>query len=161
MGTKFEKNLLRLITGIGILSFINLLRKPPLKDWLIIFLLKGYIASILDNLLVKKGYLQYPVNLFKFFDISAVFSYLVFPVSCIYFNQVTKNSNIFGILFKCLLFSLPSTLFEHWLQKNTKLIKYKKSWSSFHSFFSIASTFLIVRFLMGIIRRVANKQSQY
>lgn len=158
MVNKFEKNTLRILFIFGIGAFFNLIRKPPMKDWIIIFLLKSYIASILDNLLVKKGYFKYPVNLFKTFDISVLFSYLIFPISCIYFNQVTKNSTTKGILLKCLLFSLPSALAEHWLEKNTKLIKYKKSWTSVHSFFSIASTFLMVRFLMTIIRRVAHKQ---
>lgn len=161
MGTRFEKIILRLIFGFGILSFINLIRKPPLKDWLIIFLLKSYISSILDSIVVRKGYIKYPVNLFKLFDISVVFSYLLFPVSCIYFNQITKNSNLFGIIFKCLLFSLPSAMLEHWLEKNTKLISYKKSWTSLHSFFSIVSTFLLVRFLMTLIKRTAEKQSEH
>jgi hypothetical protein len=158
MVNKFEKNTLRILFIFGIGAFFNLIRKPPMKDWIIIFLLKSYIASILDNLLVKKGYFKYPVNLFKILDISALFSYLIFPITCIYFNQVTKNSTTKGILLKCLLFSLPSALAEHWLEKNTKLIKYKKSWTSIHSFFSIASTFLLVRFLMTIIRRAAQKQ---
>ena len=86
MVNKFEKNTLRILFIFGIGAFFNLIRKPPLKDWIIIFLLKSYIASILDNLLVKKGYLKYPVNLFKTLDISALFSYLIFPISCIYFN---------------------------------------------------------------------------
>ncbi|WP_223592289.1 CBO0543 family protein [Neobacillus bataviensis] len=158
MGNKFEKNTLRILFILGIGAFFNLIRKPPMKEWIIIFLLKSYIASILDNILVKKGYFKYPVNLFKIFDISALFSYLLFPIICIYFNQITKNSNIKGILFKCLLFSLPSALAEHWLERKTKLIKYKKSWTSVHSFFSIAFTFLMVRFLMTLIRTASQKQ---
>ncbi|WP_236691760.1 CBO0543 family protein [Niallia circulans] len=93
---KQEKLLLRVLFVIGIGSFLNLLRKPPLKDWLIIFLLKSYIASILDNLLVKKGYLTYPVKFLKTFDVSVIFSYLLFPVTCIYYNQVTRNSRYSG-----------------------------------------------------------------
>ncbi|GKU82702.1 CBO0543 family protein [Niallia sp. NCCP-28] len=157
---KYEKIVLRILCVIGISSFLNLLRKPPLKDWLIIFLLKSYIASILDNLLVKKGYLTYPVKLLKTFDVSVLFSYLLFPVSCIYFNQVTKNSSVLGILAKSLLFSVPSALAEHWIERKTNLIKYKKSWTSIHSFISIALTFLIVRFIMILIRKVASKQSR-
>ncbi|WP_308160777.1 MULTISPECIES: CBO0543 family protein [unclassified Bacillus (in: firmicutes)] len=88
---------------------------------------------------------------------SVLFSYLIFPISCIYFNQVTRDSGIYGILFKCLLFTLPSTLVESWLEKNTKLIKYKKSWTSLHSFASIAAAFLIVRNLMSLIRKTAEK----
>lgn len=155
---KLEKFLLRILFVIGIGSFLNLLRKPPLKDWLIIFLLKSYIASILDNLLVKKGYLTYPVKFLKTFDVSVIFSYLLFPVTCIYYNQVTKNSSITGIMVKCLLFSLPSAIAEHWIERKTNLIKYKKSWSSFYSFGSIAATFLIVRFTMMLIRKAAIRQ---
>ncbi|MEH6904662.1 CBO0543 family protein [Neobacillus drentensis] len=158
MRHQFEKNILRFLFIFGIGTFFNLLRKPPLKDWLIIFLLKSYIATILDNLLVKRGYLKYPVNLFKSFDISVLFSYLIFPISCIYFNQVTKSSSFTGIILKSILFSVPSAIAESWLERNTKLIKYKKSWTALHSFGSIALTFLIVRILMGIIRKAAEKQ---
>ncbi|MFL6559879.1 MAG: CBO0543 family protein [Bacillus sp. (in: firmicutes)] len=158
MRNQFEKNIMKLLFVFGIGTFFNLIRKPPIKDWLIIFLLKSYIATILDNLLVKKGYLKYPVNLFKSFDISVLFSYLLFPISCIYYNQLTKNSSIFGIICKCILFTLPSTIVEQWLERNTKLIEYRKSWTSLHSFVSIASTFLIVRALMTLIRRTAERQ---
>ena len=158
MRNQFEKNILRLLFVFGIGSFFNLIRKPPLKDWLLIFFMKSYIATILDNLLVKKGYLKYPVNLFKTFDISVLFSYILFPISCIYYNQVTKNSNIIGIIVKCILFTLPTTLLESWLERNTKLIKYKKSWTPLHSFVSIGSTFLLVRGLIALIRRTAKQQ---
>ncbi|MEH7883731.1 CBO0543 family protein [Bacillus sp. JJ1609] len=154
MGKSDEKKVLWVLFFFGIFSFFQLVKKPPIKDWLIIFLLKGYIASILDNLFVKKGYLKYPVTLFKTFDISVLFSYIIFPVTCIYFNQVTKNSGLIAIILKCILFSLPSSLAEHWIEKKTDLIKYKKGWTSFHSFTSIASTFLAVRFLMGGIRKM-------
>ncbi|WP_419955290.1 CBO0543 family protein [Neobacillus niacini] len=159
MGKKFEINMLRILFTFGIFTFLHAVRKPPVKDWLIIFLLKSYIASFLDNILVKKGYLKYPVNLFKTFDISVLFSYLLFPVSCMYFNQATKNSSPLGIIVKSILFSAPSALAEDWIEKNTKLITYKKSWTSFHSFFSISLSFILVRFLMSFIRKFAVKQS--
>ncbi|WP_079504613.1 CBO0543 family protein [Mesobacillus jeotgali] len=152
-----EQNILRMLIAIGIFAFYRLVRKPPVKDWLLIFFLKSYLASILDTLLVKKGYLKYPVSLFKTFDISVIFSYLIFPVCCVYFNQVTRNSGIISILLKSLLFSAPSAMAESWLERNTKLIKYKKNWTSIYSFSSIASTFLAVRFVMGGIRKLSNK----
>lgn len=158
MGKKFEKNALRLLYILGIGLFINLIRKPPIKDWLLVFLLKSFFASFLDNVLVKKGYLKYPVNLFKTFDISVLFSYLLFPVSCIYYNQVTKKSSVPGIIFKGLLFSAPSAIAEYWIEKNTKLIKYKKSWTSIHSFISIFSSFLVVRSIMALVRKLAVRQ---
>ena len=113
MGKKFEKNFLLIIIAIGIASFCNLIRKPPSKEWLIVFLLKSYIASILDNLAVKKGYIEYPYKLIINFDISVIFSYLIYPISCVYFNQTTKNSNLKGILAQCLLFSIPSTTLQN------------------------------------------------
>ncbi|WP_251028192.1 MULTISPECIES: hypothetical protein [unclassified Bacillus (in: firmicutes)] len=54
MRNQLEKNILKFLFVSGIGTFFNLIRKPPLKDWLIIFLLKSYIATILDNLLVKR-----------------------------------------------------------------------------------------------------------
>lgn len=72
-----EKNTLRILFVLGILFFFQLIRKPPVKDWLIIFFLKSYIASFIDNLLVKKGYLKYPVSLLKLL-ISACFSVISF-----------------------------------------------------------------------------------
>jgi len=161
MGKQFEKNLLRLLFVVSIGSFFNLIRKPPIKDWLIIFFLKSYIATFVDNLAVRRGYITYPVNLFKTFDVSVLFSYILFPISCVYYNQVTKNSNFLGIIIKCLLFSIPSTIAEHLIEKNTQLIKYKKSWTSLHSFFSMAFTFLLVRFLIAIIRHFAKEQNSH
>lgn len=158
MGRRLEKNILRGLFIFGIFTFFQLIRKPPLKDWLLIFLLKGYIASILDNIFVKKGYLKYPVTLFKTFDISVLFSYIIFPVTCIYFNQVTTSSRPLGIFAKSLLFSIPSAAAEHWIEKNTDLIRYKRNWTSFHSFASIASTFLAVRIVMGGIRKLSQKE---
>jgi hypothetical protein len=158
MRKKTEVTILKTLFLLGIASFLNLIRKPPIKDWIIIFLLKSYIASIFDAMFVKKGYLKYPVNLFKIFDISVLFSYLIFPVTCIYFNQVTKNSSISGVLFKCLLFSLPSAAAEHWIERKTNLIQYKKSWNSLYSFSTIGATFLIVRFLMMLIRKESQRQ---
>lgn len=158
MRKNVEMNILRSLYALGIVSFFNLIRKPPVKDWVIIFLLKSYIASIFDNILVKKGYLKYPVNLFKTFDISVLFSYLIFPVTCIYFNQVTRNSRMSEILAKSLLFSAPSAVAEHLIERKTNLIKYKKTWNSFYSFATIATTFLMVRFLMELIRKVSQKQ---
>jgi hypothetical protein len=156
MNHKFEKNTLRLLMVFGILSFVHLIRKPPAKDWLLIFLFKGYISSILDKLLVRKGYIKYPVKLFKCFDISFVFDYLIFPITCVYYNQVTKASSIGGILIKVLLFSIPMAIAEHWFEKNTKLIKFKKGWNTTLSFLSINITFLVVRAFIALVRKSDN-----
>ncbi|MCM3708037.1 MULTISPECIES: CBO0543 family protein [Cytobacillus] len=158
MGRRFEMNLLRGLFILGVGAFFHLVRKPPIKDWLIVFFLKSYIATFLDNLFVRKGYLKYPVKLFKTFDVSVLFSYIIFPVSCVYYNQLTRNSGLMGILMKSLIFSIPSTIAEHYLEKHTQLIKYKKSWNSYYSLVSIFATFLLTRGIMGLINKSAKKQ---
>ncbi|MFB9759298.1 CBO0543 family protein [Ectobacillus funiculus] len=75
------------------------------------------------------------------------------PISCVYYNQLTKNSNIFGMIVKAMGFSIPMTIVENWLEQNTRLIKYKKSWNWKYTFSSLTTTFLIVRLIMGIIRK--------
>jgi hypothetical protein len=156
MNHTLEKNVLRFLLVFGILSFVHLIRKPPAKDWLLIFFFKGYISSILDKLLVRKEYIQYPVKLFKCFDISFVFDYLIFPITCVYYNQVTKTSSIGGILIKVLFFSIPMSITEHWFEKNTKLIKFKKGWNKTLSFLSINVTFLVVRAFIALVRKSDN-----
>ncbi len=156
MKKTFEKSVLWALFIFGIISFINLIRKPPAKDWLLIFLFKGFLASILDNLIVKKGYIKYPVKLFKSFDFSFIFDYVLYPITCVYYNQVTKKSNIFGIFFKVFYFSIPMTVTEHLLEKYTSLIKFKKGWNSFTSFYSLSITFLIARAFIAIVRKADN-----
>ncbi|MDE5053296.1 hypothetical protein NDK25_13750 [Niallia taxi] len=153
-----ELNFLRILFLMSIGFLIYLFKKPPIKDWVLVFLLKGYLASLLDNIVVKKGFIKYPVRTFKLFDISVLFSYLIFPVTCVFFNQVTRNSSLLGILTKCLLFSLPSASAEFLIEKHTKLVQYKKGWNFLYSFMSIAFTFLFVRFSMVIIQKQEKKQ---
>ena len=134
------------------------MRKPPVKDWMLIFLFKGYLSSILDKLVVRKGYISYPVKLFKSFDISFIFDYLLYPIACVYYNQVTKSSNLFGILIKSLFFSVPMALVEHFFETRTSLINFKKGWNAFTSFYSMTFTFLTARTFIAIIRKLPNKQ---
>lgn len=157
MTQRLEKNVLRFLFVFGVIAFVNLIRKPPVKDWMLIFLFKGYISSIIDTLLVKKGYIIYPVNLSKSFNISFIFDYLLFPLSCVYYNQLTKKSTIIGILLKTLLFSVPMSLAEHFIEKKTSLIKFKKGWNAFTSFYTLSITFLMTRLFIAIIRKAPNK----
>jgi hypothetical protein len=155
-----QKTFLRLLFIFGLLLFLPLIRRKPSKEmneWLIVFFTKGYISSILDTIVYKMGYIKYPINLFKFFNISVLFSYLLYPLACVYFNQVTKNSNMVGILIKVLLFSIPMTIAEFFLEKKTNLIKYCKGWNSMVSFITLNLTFLLVRGFMAAVRKL-NKE---
>lgn len=160
MGRTFEKYLLRFLFLFGIASFLNLLRKPPVKDWLLIFFLKGYMSSIFDKVLVREGYITYPTKLFKKFDVSIIFDYILFPISCIYYNQVTEKAKLSDIIIKLFYFSVPMALGEAWLEKNTQVIHYKKGWTPLKSFTSLSLTFLIVRGIMFWVRKVDVKQQE-
>ncbi|MEN8702175.1 CBO0543 family protein [Bacillus infantis] len=156
---KFEKNTLRFLFIFGLISFFNLMRKPPVKDWMLIFLFKGYLSSIIDKMLVRKGYITYPVKLIKSFDVSFIFDYLLYPIACVYFNQATKSSTLKGILMKSICFSGPMAIVEHFFEKKTSLIKFKKGWNSFTSFYSLTFTFLISRAFIAFMRKASNAQA--
>ena len=49
-----QKKLLRIILGVGLLLIPFAFKREKLKDWLLIFFLKGYISSFLDQIIVKK-----------------------------------------------------------------------------------------------------------
>jgi hypothetical protein len=159
MKNNLELKILRGLFLFGILAFFQLIRKPPMKDWVIVFLLKSYLATFIDTIVVRNGYIKYPVNLFKSFDISVIFSYLLFPITCVYFNQLTKNSRFTGILMTCTAFSLPMALVEYFLERKTNLIDYKKNWNWIYSLISIFITFIGVRSLYKLISFASFKQN--
>jgi hypothetical protein len=155
-----EKNILIFLMVFGLISLVNLIRKPPVKDWIIIFLLKGFLSSILDNLIVKKGYIKYPVKLLKLFDTSFIFDYLLFPITCVYYNQLTYQKELKTIIQRVFYFSIPMTLVEQWLENKTNLVKYKKGWNWFYTFTSLNGTFLLVRTTIGLIRLKSDKEDK-
>jgi hypothetical protein len=159
MKNKFEIKILRGLFLFGILAFFQLIRKPPMKDWVIVFLLKSYLATFIDTIVVRNGFIKYPVNLFKSFDISVIFSYLLFPITCVYFNQLTKNSRFTGVLMTCTAFSLPMAIVEHFLERKTNLIDYKKNWNWIYSLISIFITFIGVRSLYKLISFASVRQN--
>jgi len=97
-GNKFEKVFLRvmLVITIGIIPY--LLRKSPVKDWILVYLLNGLTNVIIDKFMVSYKILKYPVRFFpKTFDINLLFDMLLYPIMTITYNQTTKNSSPFTI----------------------------------------------------------------
>ena len=158
MGRKFEKNLIKLLYFFGIGSFIFSIKKPLAKDWLLVFFIKSYYASLVDQLVVKKSYVQYPTRIPSKVRTSLLFDYILFPITCVFYNQLTKDSPIIQCLLKVLYFSVPMTITELWLEKNTHLVKYKKGWNWKTTFNSLSFSFLLVRFSMSVIRRLFNNK---
>jgi hypothetical protein len=149
-----QKKLLRIVLGIGLLLIPFAFKREKLKDWLLIFFLKGYIASLLDQIIVKKKHVSYPVRFMsKYFDSSILFDYLLFPLLCVFYNRTSEKSNLNSIFLQAFTYSTPMTVLEMILEKKTNLIKYKKNWNWLITYVTLVVTFLFVRSFIAIIRK--------
>ncbi|WP_396652643.1 CBO0543 family protein [Metabacillus sp. KUDC1714] len=88
-----------------------------------------------------------------------LFDYLLFPILCVFYNQLTFRSNLKGILLKLFLFSIPMTLAEVFFERKTKLIKFNKNWHWYHTLLSETFIMLFVRMFIGLIRIIQSKKS--
>jgi hypothetical protein len=150
-----ERIILRilLLFGLGILPL--LFKKHPIKDWVIIFLLKGFTSSFVDSITTGQGKLKYPRRyLPQYFKINVLFDYLFFPIICVIYNQFTYHSKVLGIILKIFLFSIPMTILEVILEHKTKLIKFNKGWTWYHTLISETLIFLFARVFIGSVRRL-------
>ena len=149
-----QKKLLRIILGVGLLLIPFAFKREKLKDWLLIFFLKGYISSFLDQIIVKKKHVSYPVRFMsKYFDSSILFDYLLFPILCVFYNRTSEKSNLHSIFLQSFIYSTPMTVLEVILEKKTNLIKYNKKWNWLITYSTLVVTFLFVRGFIAIIRK--------
>lgn len=157
-----DKTILHLITTLGIFGSLFFLfrRRGEPKDWFLIFLFKTLISTLLDGPVIKRKYVEYPIRYFpKLFDSNIVFLYVLFPLSCVMYNQFTYKMKPISTFFSVFLFSLPMTLLEGWLEKNTRLVRYHKGWNGYYTFFILSFTFTIVRIFIEGIRLLDKKRS--
>lgn len=153
-GNYMQKKLLKIILGIGLLSIPFAFKRKRLKDWLLIFFTKGYISSFIDNVIVKNKNISYPIRFLpKYFSLSILFDYLLFPLLCVFYNRTSLKSKPISILLQSLFYSMPMTVFEVILEKYTNLIKYKKSWNWMITYSTLVVTFLFVRGFMFVTRK--------
>ncbi|MBT2710797.1 hypothetical protein J7I91_22980 [Pseudomonas sp. ISL-84] len=113
---------------------------------------------MMDGPVIKRKYLQYPHRYFpKLFDSNIVFLYILFPLSCVMYNQFSYKMKPLKTILSVFLFSGPMTLFENWLEKNTGLVKYNKGWNSYITFTVLSFTFLLVKGCIEGIRFLDKK----
>ena len=149
-----QKKLLRIVLGVGLLLIPFAFKREKLKDWLLIFFLKGYISSFLDQIIVKKKHISYPVRFMsKYFDSSILFDYLLFPILCVFYNRTSEKSNLHSIFLQSFIYSTPMTVLEVILEKKTNLIRYNKNWNWLITYSTLVVTFLFVRGFIAIIRK--------
>ncbi|RSD28425.1 CBO0543 family protein [Mesobacillus subterraneus] len=152
-----DKTLLNLITIFGLAGSVFFLarKRGQVKDWFLIFLCKTLVSTLLDGPVIKKKYVKYPHRYFpNLFDSNIVFLYILFPLSCVMYNQFTNKMKPLPTLLSVFLFSGPMTLVENWLEKNTSLVRYNKGWNGYYTFSILSFTFLIVRAFIEWIRRL-------
>ena len=150
-----QKKLLRIVLGVGLLLIPFAFKREKLKDWLLIFFLKGYISSFLDQIIVKKKHVSYPVRFMsKYFDSSILFDYLLFPLLCVFYNRTSEKSNLNSIFLQSFIYSTPMTVLEVILEKKTNLIRYNKNWNWLITYSTLVVTFLFVRGFIAIIRKL-------
>jgi hypothetical protein len=155
-----DRTILNLLTLLGIGGSIFFLsrKKGDLKDWFLIFFIKTLVSTVFDGPVIKTKYLQYPHRYFpKFFDSNIVFLYILFPLSCVMYNQLTYKVKPLKSILSVFLFSGPMTFIENWLEKNTNLVKYNKGWNSYITFIVLTFTFLLVKGCIEVIRFLDNK----
>ena len=141
-----------------VLLFLNL-RKPLIKDWLLIFLLNAYFSMFIGVLVVEEKMLEYPVRfLSDYFMSSLLYEYLLFPVVCIYFYQTTYHSRYPIIALQCALYTTAITVIEVFLERFTNLIEYH-TWSWVHTFISTFLLMMFIRILMKVINKKAGNKS--
>lgn len=151
---KFEVKFLRNLLILNLIVIIPvMLRKPPIKDWVIVYSLNAVTNSIIDSCLVAKGMLEYPVRFLpKAFKNHILFDSLVYPTF-----SVIKDKPVVMLL-KLICFTIPFSIFEYWADRKTNLIRWKKNWGFHHTFFSITIKSFVTRLVIGIIRRISNKE---
>ncbi|MBD8067378.1 CBO0543 family protein [Bacillus sp. PS06] len=155
-----DRILLKFLTIIGFALLPVLIRKPPIKDWFLVFFIKGMLTGILDNIVVTKNKVSYPVRHYpKHFKIHLLFDFLLFPIACVFYNQLTYRSSIPGIIFKVFYLSVPMAIIEYFAEKYTNLLKFKNNWNSLYSLISLTCTFWFVRASIALIRYIDKKQN--
>jgi len=154
-----DKTVLKIITAVGFGGLSLLFRKGPIKDWVLIYLLKTLVCTFLDVPINKKKFVKYPKRYFpNFFDSNIVYIYVIFPLLCVMYNQFTYKMNAIKTIPSVFLYSVPMSLAERWLERNTNLIKYHKGWNGYYTLSFLTFGFWIVRAAIEGIRYLDQKR---
>ena len=122
------------------------------RDWIVILLFKGIIDFTWGSPVVNLKLIDYPVRLFPhYYNTCILFELWVFPILCVWYNQVTKDKSFLPIIGYALLFSAGMTMIEYPIEVYTELITYIE-WSWFTTFYTLTITFLMSRAFIAFYR---------
>ncbi|ALX50557.1 hypothetical protein AOX59_06410 [Lentibacillus amyloliquefaciens] len=146
-----EKIILWFLLILGIALFIFSLRKQPIKDWLLSFLLTSYSALILGTIVVEFKLIKYLV-LSNHVNAGYLYELLLFPVIGVYFYQTSYRSNLPGIIFQCALYTSGLTIVEVIIEEYTNIVEFV-NWHWTYTLLSVFCFMLAIRFLLKLINR--------
>lgn len=154
---KKEKRVLTIALLINMIILIPLiLRKPPIKDWIIVYLFNAVTNGILDNFLTKYKFVKYPVRLFpKVFKTHLLFDFFLYPTFTVFYNQITYKDKALKAFIKLILVTIPPFLIEVLAEKKTNYIIWTRKWKWYHTLLSLILKSSVTRILITIIRRVS------
>ncbi len=76
----FGQYFLSLVIIVIVGSLPIVLRKPPIKDWVLVYLFNAVTNGIIDNIITSFNIVKYPVRLFpKLFKASITFDFFTYP----------------------------------------------------------------------------------
>lgn len=157
-----ERKLLNLLASLCFISLPFLFKGSKVRENLVIFFSKGVLATLIDAYVVGTNRVEYPVRPFsKIFKTNIIYDILFFPILSVVWVKISYNDKFWKILLKSLIFSVPMSIGQWFLESNSKLFKWKK-WSPFHTFASVSFTLFTIRGLVGflkIVDKIKGKQT--
>ncbi|MRH41312.1 hypothetical protein GH741_01325 [Aquibacillus halophilus] len=148
------KKIIRLAIILSVLFTPTLFRHPSAKLWIPFFLLNGFVNHCFNKILVTTNKVKYPIRFKpKIFKINFVYDYLICPYLSVWYCQSTYNDNFSGILKKAVYWGFPQTIYEIWLERKTKALKFQKGWRWFHSLFLVFIVKFLSRGMLELMKR--------
>ena len=149
-----EKKLLNLLLLVCVASVPFLFRGSKMRENLLIFFSKGVLATLIDAYVVGTHKLEYPVRpLPKIFKTNIIYDMLFFPILSVIWVKISYNDKLPKMLLKSLIFSVPMSAGQWFMEKNTSLFKWKK-WSPLHTFASVNFTLFTIRGFVELLKRL-------
>ncbi|MFE4028299.1 CBO0543 family protein [Priestia sp. YIM B13551] len=152
-----ERTLLKGLTVLCTVLFPFVVKKPKFKEMLIVFFAKGILATLIDAYAVNTNRIKYPVRPYpRIFSTNILYDLLFFPLLSMIWVRQSYEDKLPAILLKSLVWSVPMSISQWYLERNSNLFKWKK-WTIFHTFASVSFTLLTIRGLAGLVKKADEK----
>jgi hypothetical protein len=134
-GNMDSRTVLIIATVIGLCCIPILFRKKYRKRSLIIFVIAVAANALLENYLITKDYLYFPVRYFPgIFKNNIMYDYLVCPLISVAYCQTSSRKKLIGVYAQGIIYSVLQTLLEYFMLTQTELIRYNDvKWSIWHT----------------------------